>query len=468
MVNQFNRSGSIVVAALCSCLSMPAMAQHAPLPLETLRQLADVYGLIKSDYVEPVDDRKLLTEAINGMLAALDPNAVYLDRTAFKAIRAAKPGQPGAEFGLDLVMQEGYLKVVAPLDDSAFAKAGVLAGDLIVRINGVPLQGLSFNDALEKLRKAGRHKRARIVLGIARKGVTLSVAIACQALHVPGVKTKMIAPGYAWLRIARFQDATVGEMAQQVKLLYGAHVPLKGIVLDVRNAAGGAVRGAIGVSALFLPKDALITSTRGQLPQSNRLIYGRREFYAQQPALDPLALLNPLLKRVPLVVLVNTGSASSAEIVAGALQDHQRATIVGTATFGKASVQSVLPLGSDTAVRLTTALYYTPHGHVIEAHGIVPDLQVDDTASALAAAPADGTALAEQNRRASRPQPQPQPQPVYGSAADFQLAQALNHLKGLPVILSKIALLSKAAESAAAAKPDAGSEPESASSADQK
>jgi carboxyl-terminal processing protease len=272
------------------------------------------------------------------------------------------------------------------------------------------------------------------------------------------VKGKIIEPGYAWLRISQFQKPTVEDMAAKIQALYKEDPALKGLVLDLRNDPGGVLPGAIGVSAAFLPKDVPVVSTNGQLPDSKATFYAKPEFYGTRTNNNPLAKLPEAVKHVPMVVLINTGTASASEIVAGALQDYKRATILGTQSFGKGSVQTIRQISADTGVKLTTARYYTPNGRSIQAKGVVPDLNVDETAdgdgfNGLRTREADlqkhlindkeaetvkgkvkVDELEEEQRLVALAK---KSKPLeYGSKDDFQLSQALNHLKGLPVKLS--------------------------------
>jgi len=431
----------------------------SPLPLEELRQLADVFGLIKSDYVEPVEDKKLLTEAISGMVSSLDPHSAYLDKKAFKELREGTQGK-FVGLGIEVGMEDGYVKVISPIEDSPAHKAGVKAGDLITRLDSTPVKGLTLDEAVKRMRG---EPNTKITLTIARKDEDkpVIVTITRQEIRVQSVKSKIVEPGYAWLRIAQFQEPTVDDMAKKIAALYAEDPNLKGLVLDLRNDPGGVLPGAIGVSAAFLPKDVVVTSTNGQLPDSKQTFYARREFYATRAVGDPLAKLPAALKKIPMVVLVNSGSASASEIVAGALQDHKRAVIMGTQTFGKGSVQTIRQLSADTAVKLTTARYYTPSGRSIQARGIVPDMLVDETAegdglNGLRLREADlqkhltndkdkspevhantVDELEEEQRLIALEKKR---KPLeFGSKDDFQLSQALNQLKGLPVILSKSA-----------------------------
>jgi carboxyl-terminal processing protease len=450
-----------LVAGVALSLQFPAVAQKAggaPLPLDELRQLADVYGLIKSDYVEPVEDKKLLSEAISGMVASLDPHSVYLDKKAYREMRESMQGR-FVGLGIEVSMEDGYVKIVSPIEDSPAYRAGIKSGDLITRIDGAPIKGLSLDDAIKKMRGAPGSK---VTLTIARKGEDkpLAVSLVREEIRVRSVKGKIVEPGYAWLRISQFQELTLDELVQKANALYAQEPQIKGLVLDLRNDPGGLLPGAIGVSAAFLPKEKVIVSTSGQLPDSNQTFYGRREFYAGRSGGDPLAKLPAGLKTVPMVVLVNTGSASASEIVAGALQDYKRAIIMGSQTFGKGSVQTLRQLSADTAVKLTTARYYTPLGRSIQARGIMPDLMVDESAdgdglNGLRVREADlekhlgneadksAPVLAvkrdelEEEKRVAAALKNRKPL-EFGGKDDFQLAQAINHFKGLPVKLSAL------------------------------
>ena len=412
------------------------------MPMAELRQLADVVGVIKSNYVEPVEDKALLSEAISGMVASLDPHSAYLDPRAYRELRE---GTEGRFVGLGIEISEsedGYVEIVAPIEDSPAFHAGIKEGDLITQIDGFPVQGVPIDEAIKRMR--------------GEPGTRVTLTIARSEIIQKSVKARMVEPGYAWLRISQFQEPTVDDMAAKLQALYRANPDMKGLVLDLRNDPGGLLQGAIGVAAACLPKDAEIVSTNGQLPDSKARFYGRPEFYMLRSGADPLASLPPAYKNLPMVVLVNTGSASASEIVAGALQDYKRATILGTQTFGKGSVQTVRPLVNDTAVKLTTARYYTPSGRSIQARGIVPDFPVDETAegdglNALRMREADleRHLSNDRDKESATRQEDIEEQmrllaearlrkPVdYGSEDDFQLAQALNHLKGEKVQLSK-------------------------------
>ena len=462
MSSKFKNFGLIglgMLAGVVGSMQFDALAQKnagAPLPVDELRQLADVFGLIKSDYVENVEDRKLLTEAISGMVASLDPHSAYLDKKAFKELREGTQGK-FVGLGIEVGMEDGYVKVISPIEDSPAYKAGLKAGDLITRLDSTPVKGMTLDEAVKRMRG---EPNTKITLTVARKeeDKPILITIVRQEIRVQSVKSKLIEPGYAWVRVSQFQEPTVEDMARKISALYAQDPNIKGLVLDLRNDPGGVLPGAIGVSAAFLPKDVAIVSTNGQLPDSKATFYARREFYGTRSLSDPLAKLPDAVKNVKMVVLVNSGSASASEIVAGALQDYKRATIMGSQTFGKGSVQTIRQLSADTAVKLTTARYYTPNGRSIQARGIVPDLMVDETPdgdglNGLRLREADLTKhlsndkdkeaevrnkldeLEEEQRLAALDKKR---KPLeFGSKDDFQLAQALNHLKGLPVQVAK-------------------------------
>jgi carboxyl-terminal processing protease len=449
-----------MIAGVAASMQFDAIAQKnvaaSPLPVDELRQLADVFGLIKSDYVEPVEDKKLLTEAISGMVASLDPHSAYLDKKAFKELREGTQGK-FVGLGIEVGMEDGYVKVISPIEDSPAYKAGVKAGDLITRLDNTPVKGMTLDEAVKKMRG---EPNTKITLTIARKeeDKPVIVTILRQEIRVQSVKAKLVEPGYAWVRISQFQEPTVDDMVKKISGIYAQEPNLKGLVLDLRNDPGGVLPGAIGVAAAFLPKESVVVSTNGQLPDSKQTFYARREFYSTRSSGDSLSKLPEGLKKVPMVVLVNGGSASASEIVAGALQDYKRATVMGSQTFGKGSVQTIRQLSADTAVKLTTARYYTPNGRSIQAKGIVPDVMVDETAEGdglnsfrfreadlqhhlsndkdktTASAPTYDELEEEQRLAALEKKRKPM---ELGSKDDFQLAQALNHLKGSPVQLAK-------------------------------
>jgi len=364
-------------------VDFPAVAQPGAmgaLPIEELRAFTEVFGRIKSDYVEPVDDKKLISQAIAGMLAGLDPHSSYLDKEAYREMQVGTRGEFGG-LGIEVGMEDGLVKVVSPIDDSPASRAGIKAGDLIMKLDDKFVKGMSLNDAVKQMR--GKPDTP-IMLTIARKGETKPLVFTLKraVIKIQSVKATLLEPGYAYFRVTQFQGPTGEALANAIQTVFKENQgPMKGIVLDLRNDPGGLLSGAVAVSAAFLPKNDLVVYTDGRTEDAKMRLTASPENYLQRTGRpDYLAKLPPEVKDVPMVVLVNGGSASASEIVAGALQDHQRAVIMGTQTFGKASVQTVLPLGNGTAIKLTTARYYTPNGRSIQAKGIVPDITLDDGA----------------------------------------------------------------------------------------
>ena len=444
------------VAGVLISLGITAVAQRdarAPLPLEELRQFTDVFGAIKANYVEPVEDKKLITEAISGMLSGLDPHSAYLDADAFRELQVGTQGEFGG-LGIEVGTEDGFIKVVSPIEDTPAARAGVKSGDLIIKIDEKPTKGLALNDAVKLMR--GKPKTL-ITLTISRKGEPrpLVLQMMRDVIKVQSVRSKTIEPGMGYVRVTQFQEHTVDNMVKHIEGLYKTG-NLKGLVLDLRNDPGGLLHGAVGVSAAFLPQRVTVTSTDGRTDDAKRKYVAAPEDYLRGTRDDYLARLPAGVKTVPMVVLVNGGSASASEIVAGALQDYKRATVIGTQTFGKGSVQSILPLTNNTAIKLTTARYYTPNGRSIQAKGITPDFLVEETPEGDLAN-AFRVREADLNRHLSNPKDSeekakaPKPgaldlngdklkdrKPIeFGSPEDYQLQQAMNHLKGQSVVVSK-------------------------------
>ena len=455
------------VAGAMTTMQVQAVAQRSlgPLPLEELQQLAAVFGIVKSDYVEAVDEKKLISDAIGGMVAGLDPHSQYFDKKSFKEMREGMSGK-FVGVGIEIGMEDGLVKVVSPIEGSPAFRAGLKAGDLITRIDDTAVRGLSIDQAVKRMRG---EPNTKVTLQVFRKSEnrTFPVPITREEIRMQSVRAKVVEPGYAWLRISQFQDRTVDDFARKLEEIYKAEPQLKGLVLDLRNDPGGLLDGAIAISAAFLPPDATVVSTNGQQADSKALFKATPQDYARRGS-DPLKKLPAAVKSVPLVVLVNEGSASSSEIVAGALQDHKRAVIMGSQTFGKGSVQTVRQLTSETALKITTARYYTPSGRSIQAKGIVPDVWLDETAegNVFAALRMRETDLekhlsssddkAAQEREKARAEERKKveeqlskakeikPLPEFGSAEDFPLQQALNQLRGKTVIVSKTATERKA------------------------
>jgi carboxyl-terminal processing protease len=333
---------------------------RATLPIEELRTFSDVFGRIKNDYVVDVDDKELIENAIRGMLSGLDPHSSYLDAEQFTELQVGTTGQFGG-LGIEVGMENGFVKVIAPIDDTPAQRAGVQAGDLIIRLDDTPVKGMTLSEAVKVMRgKPG----SDIELTIVRDGLDqpLNLTITRDIIKVKSVKARMLEPGYGYLRISQFQSKTAENLVDAIEDLKKENGgSLKGTVLDLRNNPGGVLNGAVAVSDAFLDK-GMIVYTEGRIADS------KLRFNATP---------DDVIDGAPLVVLVNQGSASASEIVAGALQDHKRAIIVGSKTFGKGSVQTILPLSSESALKLTTARYYTPSGRSIQAEGITPDIELD-------------------------------------------------------------------------------------------
>jgi len=449
------------LAGVLTTVSLQTLARGtAPLPLEELQQLAAVFGMIKSDYVEPVDEKKLITDAISGMVSSLDPHSQYFDKKSYKEFREGTSGR-FVGVGIEITQEDGLVKVVSPIEGSPADRAGLKPGDLITRVDDTAIKGLSINEAVKRMRG---EPGTKVGLTILRKDEnrTFQVTITREEIRTQSVKAKIVQPGYAWLRLSQFQERTVDDFVTKIDDLYKQDPDLKGLVLDLRNDPGGLLDAAVAVSAAFLPEGVTVVSTNGQIEESKAVFKARPEDYMRRRGNDPLKHLPAALKSVPMVVLVNEGSASASEIVAGALQDQKRAIIMGNQTFGKGSVQTVRPLGPDTALKITTARYYTPSGKTIQAKGIVPDVMVDDTAegspyAVLHVREADldkhlsgageekkdpdiekerEAALKRLEEESLKPQSERRP-PEYGSDQDFPLQQAIAQLKGQPVKVSK-------------------------------
>ncbi|MEN9830109.1 MAG: hypothetical protein RLZZ80_786 [Pseudomonadota bacterium] len=445
--------GTGLISGLLISTGLSALAQRETrlaLPIEELRQFAEVYGAIKGNYVEPVEDKKLITEAISGMLTGLDPHSAYLDAEAFKELQVGTQGEFGG-LGIEVGMEDGFVKVVSPIEDTPAARAGVMAGDLIIKIDDKATKGMTLQDAVKLMR--GKPK-TKIELTISRKGTTQPVVLTIvrDVIRVQSVKASWLEPGYAFIRITQFQEHTVASLTTNLnKLLEQADKdkskPIKGIVLDLRNDPGGLLHAAVGVTAAFVKEGLPVVSTDGRQDDAKRVYKALPEDYIRGGS-DPLAGLSPKARQLPLVVLVNAGSASASEIVAGALQDHGRAKVLGTQTFGKGSVQTILPLTSSTAIKLTTARYFTPKGRSIQATGIRPDYWVEETpdgdvSDRFRLREADlnrhlenkaEQGSGQQDQRAAGQPPTADRKPiVFGSKEDYQLSQALALLQGKQV-----------------------------------
>ncbi len=463
-IEKFGLIGLGLIAGILAGLHFSAIADkdnETTLPVEELRAFSEIFGRIKSDYVEPVSDKKLITEAINGMLTGLDPHSAYLDTDGYKELQVGTQGEFGG-LGIEVGMEDGLVKVVSPIEDTPAFQAGIKTGDLIFKLDDTLVKGLSLNDAVKRMRgKPG----SKITLMVIRKNESqqLTFTLTRAVIKVKSVKSKLIEPGYAFVRITQFQEHTGENLATALDNLFKqSEGGIKGLVLDLRNDPGGLLNSAVGVSAAFLPKDALVVYTEGRTADAKMRLTASQAYYSRGHSenADYLKDLPQAIKDVPMIVLVNGGSASASEIVAGALQDHKRAVIMGTQTFGKGSVQTILPLGNNTAIKLTTARYFTPNGRSIQAKGIVPDIIVDDPSAGsmhLSMREADlGRHLAnnhqpEDKANSEKPAttvkaPPAKPkedesnkpeQTEFGSKNDYQLNQALNVLKGMNILHGK-------------------------------
>jgi carboxyl-terminal processing protease len=358
------------------------------LPVEDLRIFAEVFGKIKADYVEEVEDKQLLTEALNGMLAGLDPHSTFLDQDHFKEMQQGTAGEFGG-LGIEVGMEDGFVKVISPIEDTPAFKAGLQSGDLIIKLDDKSTKGMSLNDAVKIMRgKPGTSLNVQIL----RKGqdAPFDVKITRAQIKSQSVKAKLIQEDYGYIRVTQFQERTGEDVAKSINKLFDENKkPLNGLVLDMRNNPGGLLNAAVAVSAAFIPEGELVVYTEGRARDSKMHLTAIPENFIRDPKNNYIEKLPSEIKKTPLVVLVNNGSASASEIVAGALQDHKRALIVGTKSFGKGSVQSILPMNNGTAIKLTTARYFTPNGRSIQAKGIDPDIIVEDGFSGLMSREAD-------------------------------------------------------------------------------
>ena len=407
------------------------------LPLDELRTFTEVFAKVKSDYVEKVDDRQLLENAIRGMLEGLDPHSAYLDKESYKELQEGTTGEFGG-LGIEVGMEDGFIKVISPIDDTPAQRAGIKPGDLIIRLDEKSVKGMTLNDAVGLMRgKPG----SDIVLTVVREGEEkpLSITVTRDIITVKSVKAKTLEPGFAYIRIANFQSHTAEDLRQSIETLKAENNnSLKGLILDLRNNPGGILNAAVGVSDLFLDS-GLIVYTEGRIKDS------KLKFTAKP---------SDILKNAPIIVLVNGGSASASEIVAGALQDHERAIIMGERTFGKGSVQTILPMNDEAALKLTTARYYTPSGRSIQAEGIKPDIpiqnvrfekEIDTNTGMIKESDLSGHLENPQNNgdsekpktknKTDKKDKEKEPPLV---ETDYQLYEALNVLKGLAIQMKKV------------------------------
>ena len=405
----------------------------APLPLDELRAFTEVFSRIKADYVEPVEDKKLLQDAVQGMLSGLDPHSSYLDADSFRDMRVETEGQFGG-LGIEVTMENGFVKVVSPIEDTPAARGGVKTGDLIIRLDDKAVKGMTLTEAVRLMRgKPGTD----ITLTIAREGAAKPVKITLTraVIKIQSVKSRMLDPGFGYVRITQFQAGTDKGLADIVRKLETENKGrLRGLVLDLRNNPGGVLNAAVGVSDTFLDK-GLIVYTEGRVADSKMKLE---------------ATPGDVLNGAPIVVLINGGSASASEIVAGALQDHKRAVIMGTKSFGKGSVQTIIPVSNGAALKITTARYFTPSGRSIQASGIEPDILAEEAKLTRSEAgdrlrEADLARHLENGDEIAKPKEEPKKDDKKKddtgkapAAEDYQLQEALNLLKGISVFHSQV------------------------------
>ena len=424
-----------VSASLTGNVLANKTAETNGLALDQLRNFSDIFSRIKSDYVEDVDDKTLLEHAIRGMLSGLDPHSSYLDADEYKELRIGTTGQFGG-LGIQVSMDGGFVKVIAPIDDTPAFEAGIEAGDLIIRLDQTSVKGLSLNDAVKIMRGT---PGTDIELTIIREGESkpLNIKVTRDIIKVKSVKSRMLDPGYGYVRISNFQSRTGPHLLAAINKLKKEHEgELNGLVIDLRNNPGGVLNAAAEVSDMFLNKGKLVY-TEGRLENSHF------EFNAKP---------GDVLDGAPVVVLINGGSASASEIVAGALQDHSRAVVMGTKSFGKGSVQTIQELRSGGAVKITTARYFTPSGRSIQGEGITPDIilekvkitQSDDdgTIKRIKEADLKGTLSNPDKSEEASTKPDSEESAedknknlVY---EDYALHEALSLLKGLTILSHKL------------------------------
>jgi carboxyl-terminal processing protease len=405
----------------------PAITAESRLPLRELRTFTQVFEQVRLGYVEEVTDTELLENAIEGLLTGLDPHSTYLKKEDYGDLQESASGEYGG-LGMEVGADSGLIKVISPIDGSPAAKAGIKAGDLIIEMNDSPIRGLGLQKAIDKLRG---EKGTSIKLTIYRKGQEgpLTFNLVRDIIQISAVRSEMLEPGYGYVRIAQFQITSGDDFVTEVESLKNASpAALKGLIIDLRNNPGGLVPASVTVADALINAGTLVY-TEGRMPSSNR------RFEAEN---------GDILQGVPIVVLINGGSASASEIVAGALQDNGRAAIVGTQSFGKGSVQSVLPLGDGRAVKLTTARYFTPNGRSIQAEGIAPDIVIEPAEirpynisnrvreeNLDGHLESDGT-LSDNSKESEKEQ--------IPSIDDNQLYEALNLLKGFQLLGQRAAL----------------------------
>ena len=369
--------GALSGALLTLSVQSYANGQKEVLPVQSLRTMAEVYGQIKANYVDNKNDDQILEGALKGMVSNLDPHSEYLTVKDYADLQESTTGEFGG-LGMEIGAEEGFIKVVSPIEDTPAERAGVKSGDYIVKINDESTRGMTSTEAVKKMRgKPG----TKITLTLSRKDASqpIVVHLTRAIIKVKSVRYKLLEPGYGYVRITQFQERTVPTLVEAIDALHQENkAPLKGLVLDLRDDPGGLLNGAVGVSAVFLQPGAKVVSTKGRDKAEGMDLKAVPQDYLMSSGSDPLSTLPAEIKTIPITILINSGTASASEIVSGALQDHKRAVVVGTQSFGKGSVQTVMPLSNGAAMKITTALYYTPNDRSIQAQGIVPDVEVLD------------------------------------------------------------------------------------------
>jgi len=435
MLNKLRQSTLLLVGILLGLSlaighSVYALKDNHPgnldIPFESLQAFTDVFSRVKSDYVEGVDDKKLIEDAIRGMLSGLDPHSSFMNTAEFNELKVGTTGQFGG-LGIEVSMENGFVKVISPIDDTPASRAGLKPSDLIIQLDETSVKGMTLNDAVKIMR--GKPD-TDILLTIVREGESgpLEFTITREIIRVKSVKSKILEEGYGYVRISSFQSRTTTDLLKTITDLQ-KEVPLKGLVLDLRNNPGGVLSGAVGVSNAFI-NDGLVVYTEGRINNSSHR-------YTATPG--------DSLNGAPLIILINGGSASASEIVAGAMQDHQRAIIMGTKSFGKGSVQTIQELQNGSAVKITTARYFTPNGRSIQAKGIVPDIELK-TLRLPASDKKERKSFSENDLSGHLSNPEDAKKgddlettsakdPVLNLAeTDFQLYEALNLLKGMNIL----------------------------------
>ena len=399
---------------------LPLAAQTAnsvadDLPLEEIQTFAEVFERIKRAYVEEVDDRTLLRNAMRGMLSELDPHSAYLDANEYQSLRESTQGEFGG-IGIEVGTENGQLMVITPIDDTPASRAGLLSRDIIIAIDGTPTDNLSLQEAVNLMRG---EPGSQLRLSILRAGEDSprDLTLTREIIRSESVRHEILEPGYGYLRISQFQSRTPEQALRALERM-AREQPLEGLILDLRNNPGGVLQAAVGVADLFLDS-GLIVYTEGRLSDTEMSFSASPD----TPARD-----------VPLVVLINSGSASAAEIVAGALQDQRRGVIMGTESFGKGSVQQIMPLGNGEGLKLTTALYYTPNGRSIQAQGIEPDVEVVRGRLEVAESRRELREADLEGHLGSQNQPRERAAMSQRLRDDYQLSEALNLLKALNVV----------------------------------